>query len=251
MRPVPLDELTIDDERSFAHVALYARLRQALRASDQRFLVPDGDETITWDRATFLNLTYWTGADVLCEDHIPADVVAHVAWHHLAKVALKELPGPPPASALFLAEAIASAFDVYLIGRLLPNAPDSDFITTQVPLISDCAQAAGVSEPAFAAQLEEIARAPEAAFEDLRALLFDAANALHAAPDAPAAQAALASFEAHRFHPILHHFQLSNWILFARAYGGPADDAPVRALDAALRQAPVSLDWLAAHWLAD
>jgi hypothetical protein len=232
-------------------VALYGRLKQALRASDQRFLIPAPDETISWDRATFLNLTYWTGADVLCEDHIPADVVAHVAWHHLAKVALQEIPGPPPPSALFFAEAIASAFDVYLVGRLLLNAPDADFIATQVPIISDCAQAAGLSEAAFAALLEDVARAPEAAFEELRALLFDVANALYAAPDAPAALAALAPFAAHRFHPILHHFQLSNWILFARAYGGTADDAPVRALDTALRQAPVSLDWMAARWLRD
>jgi hypothetical protein len=251
MRTVALDDLTIDDERSFAHVALYGRLKQALRASDQRFLVPDPDETISWDRATFLNLTYWTGADVLCEDHIPADVVAHVAWHHLAKLALKEIPGPPPPSALFFGEAIASAFDVYLIGRLLPNAPDADFIATQVPILSDCADAAGLSEAAFAALLEDVARTPEAAFEELRALLFDVANALYAAPDAPAALAALAAFAGHRFHPLLHHFQLSNWILFARAYGGPGDDAPVRALDTALRQAPVSLDWMAARWLTD
>ncbi len=252
MRSVPLDDLTIDDERSFAHVALYARLKQALQRSDQRFLIPAADEAISWDRALFLNLTYWTGADVLCEDHIPADVVAHVAWHHLASRALPATDGArPAASALFLGEAIASAFDVYLVGRLLPNAPDADFIATQIPIMSDCAQTAGLSEAAFTALIEEIARAPEAAFEELRAMLFDAANALYACPDAQAAQAALARFAGQRFAPLLHHFQLSNWILYARAYAGPADDTPVRDLDAAMRQAPVALDWLAAAWLKD
>ena len=154
-----------------------------------------------------------------------------------------------PNTKLFFGESIASAFDVYLIGRLLPNAPDSDFITTQVPIMSDCAQAAGISEAAFTALLEGVARAPEAAFAELRALLFDAAKALYACADARAAHAALAQFDAQRFAPLLHHFQLSNWILYARAYAGPADDDRVQALDAALRQAPVALDWLAKQWL--
>jgi hypothetical protein len=249
MRSVSLDELTIDDERAFAHVALYGRLKQALRQSDQRFLVPDADESVSWDRALFLNLTYWTGDDVLCEERIPADVVAHVAWHTLAARALPPTGATPAASALFFGESIASAFDVYLVGRLLPNAPDSDFITTQVPIMSDCAQAAGISEAAFTALLEEVARAPEAAFAELRALLFDAASALYACADARAAHAALARFDAQRFGPLLHHFQLSNWILYARAYAGPADDDRVQALDTALRQAPVALDWLAKQWL--
>jgi hypothetical protein len=247
MRSVSLDELTIDDEGSFAHVALYGRLKQALRRSDQRFLVPEPGETISWDRALFLNLTYWTGADVLGEDHIPADVVAHVAWHHLAQRALVSAAGSP--EALFFGEAIASAFDVYLIGRLLPNAPESDFITTQVPIISDCAETAGLSEAAFATLLDEVTAAPEAAFAELRALLFDAANALYAAPDAQTAQAVLTGFAGRRFEPLLHHFQLSNWILYARAYARVTDGAAVRALDAELRQAPVALDWLAARWL--
>ena len=204
---------------------------------------------MSWDRALFLNLTYWTGDDVLCEERIPADVVAHVAWHNLAARALPPTSATPAASALFFGESIASAFDVYLIGRLLPNAPDSDFITTQVPIMSDCAQAAGISEAAFTALLEQVARAPEAAFAELRALLFDAAKALSACADARAAHAALAQFDAQRFAPLLHHFQLSNWILYARAYAGPADDDRVQALDAALRQAPVALDWLAKQWL--
>ncbi|HEY5091462.1 MAG TPA: hypothetical protein VIK30_15885, partial [Polyangia bacterium] len=86
MRTVSLDELTIDDERSVRGVALYDRLKQALRRSDHRFQIPAAGAQVGWDRALFLNLTYWNGAhaaDVLCDDHIPADVVAHVAWHQV------------------------------------------------------------------------------------------------------------------------------------------------------------------------
>jgi hypothetical protein len=56
----------------------------------------------------------------------------------------------------------------------------------------------------------------------------------------------------HRFASLLHHFQLSAWVLYARAYGSadPNTDATraIRQLDFALRQAPVSLDWLESNW---
>ncbi len=89
-------------------------------ASDYRFQVPVTGTTISWDRALFLNLTFWNGAegaDVLCDEHIAADVVAYVVWHYVVGRQLDSAGSP---AALFLAEAIASAFDLYL-GR-----PDAD-----------------------------------------------------------------------------------------------------------------------------
>jgi hypothetical protein len=205
-----------------------------------------------------LNLTYWNveaGADVLCDDHIPADVVAHVAWHELATRQIARMAGGPltsPSSAgLFFAESIASAFDLYLVGRLLPRAAESDFLATQVPLMTECADSAGLPEAGFAALLEEVTRAPERAFEDLRALLFDAAGALVVCETATAANAALEELAGRRFAPLLHHYQLSNWILYARAYASRTSepDEIVRGLDRTLREAPVSLDWLDQNWL--
>ena len=76
--------------------------------------------------------------------------------------------------------------------------------------------------------------------------------ALFQCTDAKEAQAALESFVGHRFASLLHHFQLSAWVLYARAYGSadPNTDATgaIRQLDVALRQAPVSLDWLESNW---
>ena len=50
---------------------------------------------------------------------------------------------------------------------------------------------------------------------------------------------------------LLHHYQLSNWILYSRAYAVRAGDTDevVRSLDAELRAAPDSLGWLEEHWL--
>ncbi len=258
-RTVSLDELTIDDERSLRAVALYDRLKQALRRSAYRFSIPAPGATASWDRVLFLNLTYWGGpaaGDVLCDDHIPADVVAHVAWHQLASRQLAAREGaaaaPATAAALMFGESIASAFDLYLVGRLLVTAPDCDFIATQVPIMAECAEAAGLPAAGFEALMQEVSREPERAFEDMRALLLDVVAALLPCADAGRAEQALSGFAGHRFEPLLHHFQLSNWILYARAHAGPPSpgDARVAELDTALRAAPVALDWLADHWLA-
>jgi hypothetical protein len=111
--------------------------------------------------------------------------------------------------------------------------------------MASCAEEAGLAGPDFSALLEEVVRQPERAFEDLRALLFDAATTLLACPGAAQAQAVLEGFAERRFAPLLHHYQLSNWILYARAYASPiVADGVAAEVDRTLREAPVSLDWL-------
>lgn len=260
-----LGDLIVDDEASFAHVALYGDLRTIVEASDHKFMVLRKNvQQASWDRAAFLNLTYWHAAepvDVLVDEHIAADVVGHVAWHLLASEHLagitgssgtpdSERKGALAPATLLLSEAIASAFDMYLVGRLLGHQPDSDFLQTQVPAMADVAEGAGMSEADFEAMLEAVSRDPERAFEDLRALLFDAALALHACSDMERAAKVLDGLEDRRFAPLLHHYELSNWVLYSRAYGA-AGDTGERALglDRTLREAPVALEWLEKHWV--
>ncbi|HEY0709172.1 MAG TPA: hypothetical protein VGG33_20350 [Polyangia bacterium] len=263
LRSVTIDELLIEDERSLATVGIYPRLKRVLHDAGHRFYVPSRGETFSWDRTVFLNLTYWGGpesGDVLGDRSLPADVVAHIAWHHLASSAV--LPDHAPhtdaqlshttARAMLFGESIASAYDLFLLGHLLEHAPQSDFVVSQAPIMAEVAENAGLSSRDFERLLDGVARAPAQAFEDLRALLYDVATALLAAPSAPAAQITLERFTDHRFAPLLHHYQLSNWILYGRAYGAsdPAMDARVEALDASLRTAkPSSLAWLETHWL--
>lgn len=249
-----LDELVVDDEASFSHVGLYGDLRRVVAASDHRFMVLRRRvRRATWDRALFLNLTFWHAAestDVLVDEHVPADVVAHVAWHLLAARHLGQGEGRLSVPALLLSEAIASAFDLYLVGRLLGHRPDADFLQTQVPAMADAAEGAGMSPEGFEALLETVAADPERAFEDLRQLLFDAATTLFACEDVAGAALALDALDDRRFAPLLHHYELSNWVLFSRAHGAPEREGdPARSLDTALRSAAVALDWLEIHWV--
>lgn len=254
LRSLPITGLSIRGERAMRTVPLYAVLKRMLIADGYAFRVPALNAAPSNpDRVLFLNLTYWgagEASDVLASPHLDADVLTHAAWHHAARKALAP-EGPPTAAALFLGEAVASAFDLYLVGRHLQGSGRGDFLATQVPAMSAAASEAGMGDEALAALFEGIAGDPERAFEDLRALLFDAASALLVAPDLDHAVAALDHYSTHRFGSLLHHYALSAWVLYARAYAGPAvANDPAHAIDADLRLASSSLEWLEARWLA-
>jgi hypothetical protein len=249
LRTLLLSDLAIEDERSFRHVPLYERLKQRLLDDAYPFRVPaDADEVGPWPRVVFLNLTWWnaaTASDVLQDATIQADVVTHVAWHHVVRGAL----GADAASAdgMLFGEAIASAFDLFLLGHLLRRAPRSPWLREQLPAMTEAVEAAGMPASAFSALLEEIAENPVWAFESLRALLFDAGTRLLAAEGIDDAAAVLDELDDHRLSPLLHHYELSNWILYARAHAGSAlaPNAAVRRLDDTLRHAPDSVASLA------
>ncbi len=246
-----LDDLIIEDERSFRHVGLYADLKEILRRDRYSFRILP--QIGSWDRALFLNLTFWgadAGGDVLVEPQVPADVVAHVGWHRLAANALRSSPGARPSVAsLFLGEAIASAFDLYLVGRLLGHSPKSTFLATQVPAMAEAAQGAELGAAGFEGLLGDVARDPAAAFASLRELLSEATAGLFACTDAEAALTTLELLASHRFGALLHRYELANWLLYARAYGDPAPCAKTQQVDAALREARDPLEWLTEHWV--
>jgi hypothetical protein len=252
LRWLTLDELRVEDEESFSHVALFDELKQRLRRDGYRFRAPERGRDLSWDRALFANLTFWQAGDqgdVLVADRVPADVVVHVGWHHVARAALGEAASS--ADGMFLGEAIASASDLYLVGRLLGHAPDSEFLATQVPAMGEAAEAAGLDPDAFEKMLLEVSAEPERAFEDLRALLFDAGTALVRCASVDDAFEALGALDGRRFAPLLHHYELSNWILAARAQAPLrlAPDPAVRAVDRILRAEPDPVSWLTRHWI--
>lgn len=241
-------DLTVEDERSLAHVEIYADLKQRARSIGLRFGVVGNDRA---DHATVLNLAFWRPGDVaevLQDSVITADQLAHNMWHALAAEALGD--DARSVRGLLLAEAIASAFDIYLVGRLLGHAPDSDFLATQVPAMADAAQDAGCDEAQFEALLERATEEPEQSFELLRQLLFDVSFRLSSCEDLDAAADVLQSAEQHVFAPLLHHYELSTWVLFARCYGQAGGEV-AGSVHAALSAAPDSVAWLQREWLSD
>jgi hypothetical protein len=138
---------------------------------------------------------------------------------------------------------------LYLVGRLLGVAPESSFLETQVAAMAEAAESAGLEPQGFDELLQEVADRPEQAFESLRELLFDATTSLVACREAEAALEVLSGLEDHRFAALLHRYELSNWVLYARAYGSPEAAPQVRAVDRALREARDPLAWLTSEWI--
>ena len=118
--------------------------------------------------------------------------------------------------------------------------------------MAEAAEAAGLPEGGFEALLDEVATDPDRAFEDMRELLFDASMALFGCEGVSEAVETLGRFDAHRFGPLLHHYELSTWILYTRAFTSrvaPAICPEARAIDEALRAAPSAVAWLEEAWL--
>jgi len=249
-----IDKLRIEDEASFRSIGHYPVFKEILRRAGYKFRCLPGGSTGRWDRALFLNLTFWGGGDgdILVDRILPADVVAHVAWHHVTRRALGKIGAARSADAMFFGEAIASAYDIYLIGRLLGRAGRSSFLETQVSGMAEAASAAGRSAREFSAMLQSVAEDPDQAFEDLRALLFSASTSLLAAQTAETAHARLCRYDRHRFAPLLLHYELSTWILYARAYAAEAllPVPKIRALDRRLRRSASSVETLMRDWCA-
>jgi hypothetical protein len=243
-----LDRLEIDDESSFRHVAIYGALRERMTRDAVTFAVA---KSASEDDVALLNLAFYRPGDVaeiLVEERLTADQLAHNAWHHVCHAHLGD--GARSAAGLLLAEAVASAFDAYLVGRLLGHAPGSLFLQTQVPAMADAAYAAGVDESSFEALLERMSQEPEACFESLRALLFDVARGLVACTGADEAAAVLSAHASHLMAPLLHHYELVGWVLFTRAYADPrAPEIRALEIDAALRSSEDAIAWLERHVL--
>ncbi len=251
LRSLTLDQLTLEDEASFRHVGLYRDLKARL-VKDRYAVRLLPKEAPRWDHALLLNLAFWDArgaGDVLADEVLAADVVCHMGWHHLAAKALADGDQPLSAEALLLGEAIASAFDLYLMGRLLGHSPDSTFLETQVPAMADVAEGAGVGADDFEVLMEAVREDPDGAFEDLRRLLYDVLTDLLHARSADDALQILIKRDGERFACLLHHYELANWLLHARA--APVNGSAAKAIevDQQLRQQKVSLDWLTRQWI--
>jgi len=118
--------------------------------------------------------------------------------------------------------------------------------------MAETTSAAGLSKDGFRRLLRDVAAAPEGSFGDLQALLFDVTSALAACDGAEDGLKVLVRFEGHRFAALLHHYELSNWVLFARAQGRSEKkpDRRARAVAEALRASEMPLGWLATQWVA-
>ena len=162
-------------------------------------------------------------------------------------------PPPPSAAALFLAESIASAFDLYLVGRLVPTA-------ARVRVRHDAGSPRWRNVPATPGCPSRSSRRcsrrscaePERAFEDLRGAAVRrgdrAAGVPRRRPGPGGPRGLRRSPASRRCCTIIGSRTGSS--MRARMRPCPfGSDAVASEVDRALREAPVSLDWLDSHFV--
>lgn len=250
---VRLQDLIIPDEAAYADFPLWAKLKARLVDREVEMYLADSSGPMAhWADTALINHTIELprgATEILHDRHVPADALMHTVWHHAGVEAMGTLSNT--AEGLLLGESVASAFDAFLVGTLLRTESErASALDTQVPAMAEAAAAAGGSPKDFEALLHRMAEDPEGSFEELRELLFDVSMGLLHAGSVDAADEVLSNIHGHVFAPILHHYDLSIWVLYARAYGRDLKPHPgLRKIDATLREETKPLAWLESHWL--
>jgi len=249
---VPLSALAIEDESDFEGMPLYPRLARALLDADVHYRVAAaGSALSSWGHVALLNHGFWTpedSDDVLEGRVLTADVVAHRAWHHLAAEALGDAARSP--EGLMLGESIASAFDAFMLGDLLTRRPQAAMLESQLPVMMDAMADAGLADTEAETVFAGFAEAPRRSFADLRSLLYGTGVALWKSDDVDGAARVLESASRHALAPVLHHYRLATWVLYARAYASTdVDSAPAIELAAELHASDDPLELLVSRWL--
>ena len=250
---VRLSDLIVPDEAAYEDFPLWAKLKARLVEQEvEMYLADPASSNRHWADTALINHTVLLprgATEILHDRNVPADALMHTAWHHAGVEAMGALSSS--AEGLLLGESVASAFDAFVVGTLLRTESEHpSALDTQVPAMAEAAAAGGGSPEDFEALLHRMAEDPEGSFEELRELLFDVSMGLLRADGVDAADEVLSNVHGHVFAPILHHYDLSIWVLYARAFGKDLKaHASLRKIDVALREESHPLAWLESHWL--
>ena len=210
MKPeaLALSDLAIDEADAFRRAGIDLLDAALPLLKNHRFIVTPGKGL-----ARLADLLNWR-AGALCEHidrrGVSADQVIHFAIHHVLDQNLEENhPG-----AVLLAECLASASDLYLLGKLSQAGEETAFLSDTIESMCSYYEMYAAEpdhlEQFFAAFLEN----PFETMVETACFLFHFGAAfLKSEPDL----AVLTRFSENARYPLVHHYNLTNWILTIRA----------------------------------
>jgi hypothetical protein len=247
-----LDELDVHEQPALRKVPYYEELKEVLRQGRVPFrLFPEASRARA-DHALLLNVVFWdAGAvdDIIERPLVGAYSIPHIAWHYLTARALAPAPGRLSAGGWVLGESIASAFDLFLLGHLLREDPGAPTARVIVDRLHAAVLRAGGSDDQMRSLAGGARDDPEAAFADLRELLFVGTQALLECERSDDAFAVLRQIDAQPLGCLFHAYRVADWVLQVKASGAKRDDEAVDRLDAELRAQRAPVAWLIDRWL--
>lgn len=198
-------------------------LRYLSRNNLMLWVMPEGRGS-----ARLLNLLQWNAHEALeyvDGDGPFADQVVHYALHML----LDRRYGSDHPQAMLFAEAVASAADFYLLGKLISAGVDCDFVADSLDSFGSYYAQYG-DEDFLETLLQRCSFHPWRTMGEVARYLFDSVVPLITIEDPAKAGTFLLGLQDDPLYPLLHHYHITNWVLTLRNRFPGAQD---RAFDAA------------------
>lgn len=213
MNKVSLKDVPIYEQDVFqrAGIEILDCCLKLLLAKDLKMvLLPEGRGV-----GRLLNLLQWDVGEALeyvDGDGPLADQVIHYGMHHL----VDDLIGHDGAEKMLLAETIASAADFYLLGQLIRSGEECDFLLDMVESLGSYYEQYS-NEDCLEALFERCAADPFATFAQVVLFLYETVEPLLYLEDPQAVTRGLLAVQDNELYPVLHHYNIGNWVLTLRA----------------------------------
>ena len=170
--------------------------------------------------ARLINLVHWdvdARREYVDGTGIHADQVIHLAVHHV----LSHLSGSDTPHAMLFAECLASATDLYLVGKLARVGHETDFVRDTLESFGMYYDMYAGDENAMETLITSLVDAPFQAMVRAADYLYRFGGRLL---NPTVEYVPLRDMESHYYYPLTHHYNMANWMLTIRArFPGPTD----------------------------
>ncbi len=166
--------------------------------------------------ARIINLLEWQSHayhEYLDGEGIFVDQVVHIALHQ----AVDELSGGRHPESALLAEAYASASDLYLLGKLSQAGVECDFVVETLESLGSYYEMYADGDNAMSRLLEQLLIDPYQTMVDVAHYLMQFCQPLLYSCSLPEVMDEIQRLETDLFYPLVHHYNTTNWILTIRS----------------------------------
>jgi len=215
MKRVSIAEITLEDRAEYAAAGLDGLVAAAVKllaaAGVELGLMPAGKGS-----ARLANLLAWRvedGLELIDDLVCPCDQVIHMAAHQWMD---SELGHDDPHGVL-TAEAVASAVDFWLLGRLADAGREPDFIAETLESFTFYFERYGGGDRALEALLETVLAEPWTATSRLVRYLSETGSRLLYPTGPERLITDVGDLVGDDLYPLLHHYNMGQWIAAMRA----------------------------------
>lgn len=165
--------------------------------------------------ARIINLLEWQSHayhEFLDGDGIFFDQVVHIAMHQTVDA----LTGGRHPEGALLAEAFASASDLYLLGKIAQTGEETDFVVETMESLGSYYEMYADGETGLSALVEQILADPFKTMVAVADYLMQFCQPLLYTGSIPEITDEIQRLEQNLYYPLVHHYNTTNWILTIR-----------------------------------